>query len=231
MEEPMNLLPSYWLRRPAAALSPSQQAEFDAVLEAALLAGPAQPLDYPLEAPKWQFLCYAAEQRGLALHGSLNTGIDLFEPRQASDLRAFGAQQAVYAASDGIWPMFFAIVDRARHPTSIMNGCIRLETPGGELSEPYYFFSVGRHVYPLRPYTAGAVYLLPGEAFGSEPPMPFGEAKVHIAQLASLEPVAPLAKLLVEPEDFPFLAEMRAHDDDRLEEYAAALSTGAPWPE
>ena len=61
--------------------------------------------------------------------------------------------------------------------------------------------------------------------------MPFGTSEVHIAQLASFSPVQPLAKLTVTPTDFPFLAHIRGHDDQRLAEYAKALQNGAPWPE
>ena len=60
--------------------------------------------------------------------------------------------------------------------------------------------------------------------------MAFGPYQVKIAQLASFEPVVPLAKLSVAPEDFPFLNQIRGHDDERLQEYATALQTGAPWP-
>jgi hypothetical protein len=224
-------LPNYWLPRPHYNLDPPLQAGFDAVLDAALARGPDQPMDYPLDAPRWLFLCYAAERRGLALHGSLDPNIERFKPRQPHDLREFGAQLAVYAASEGIWPMYFAIVDRLRYPTAIVNACIRLEAPDGTLSPPHYFFSVGRHVIDQQPYTSGMVYLLPRGPFRPEPPFPYGDYKVHTAQLASPEAVQPLAKLAVAPQDFPFLAHMRAHDDDRLAEYAQALSTGAPWPE
>jgi hypothetical protein len=34
----------------------------------------------------------------------------------------------------------------------------------------------------------------------------------------------------VTPDDFPFLAQMRGHNDHRLADYARALETGAPWP-
>jgi hypothetical protein len=61
--------------------------------------------------------------------------------------------------------------------------------------------------------------------------MAFGPSVVHFAQLASPVPVQPLAKLTVTPQDFPFLAQIRGHDDGRLQEYATALQTGAPWPE
>jgi len=60
--------------------------------------------------------------------------------------------------------------------------------------------------------------------------MAFGSYQVHIAQLASFVPVKPLATLTVTPEDCPFLAHIRGHHDERLEEYATALQTGAPWP-
>jgi hypothetical protein len=224
-------LPSYWLSRPPFVLDSSTRAAFDSLLETAAAGDGTTFIDYRLEAPRWAFLCYAAEERGFALHGSLNPGITLFEPRQPSDLRAFGAQLAVYAAADGIWPMYFAILDREKYPTTLMNACIRLESPAGEISPPYYFFSVGKHVIAERPYTQGAVYLLPRATFSPEPPFPFGEVKVHTAQLACFAPLKPFAKLAVLPEDFPFLEQMRAHDDDRLEEYAAALANGQPWPD
>jgi hypothetical protein len=67
--------------------------------------------------------------------------------------------------------------------------------------------------------------------FTFQPSMAFGSNEVHFAQLASLEPVQPLAKLTVTPEDFPFLGQIRGHDDQRLQEYATALQTGAPWPQ
>jgi hypothetical protein len=93
-------LPDYWLPRPAALLDSATRAAFDALLSAAAAGAPGAPIDYRLAAPKWQFLCYAAEQGGLALHGSSDLSIDRFEPRRAADLNEFGAQEAVYAASD-----------------------------------------------------------------------------------------------------------------------------------
>jgi hypothetical protein len=60
--------------------------------------------------------------------------------------------------------------------------------------------------------------------------MAFGSSTVHFAQLASFVPVQPLAKLTITPEDFPFLRQIRGHDDERLQEYATALQTGGPWP-
>jgi hypothetical protein len=202
----------------------------DALLEAAVAQGSEQPFDYSLHLPKWQFLCYIAEQHNLALHGSGNHEIDCFEPRQSSDFAEFGAQQAVYAAADGIWPMYFAIVDRSKSP-SIVNACIYLEEENGALSKPYYFFSISKQAVDRQPYHAGVVYLLPSGSFMRQPPFQAGAFRVHVAQLASPEEVVPLAKLVIEPADFPFIAQMHTHDDERLALYAEAMSQGLPWPE
>jgi hypothetical protein len=178
---------------------------------------------------RWQFLCHLADARGLVLHGSANPDIALFEPRQADDLGEFGNQKAVYAAGDGIWAIFFAIVDRPRIP-SVTNACVRLADATGKVSPPRYVFSISRSVRSSEPWRSGTVYVLPGDTFSLQPPLSFGEFEVRIPQLASLVAVRPIARVAVDPADFPFLAQIRAHDDDRLAEYAHALETGAPWP-
>ncbi len=223
-------LQPYWLSRPVYPIDEDLRKAFDAVLDKALDNGTNAPIDFPLVTPKWLFLCYAAEQRGLALHGSANPDIRVFEPRQPQDLNDFGAQLAVYAASDGIWPMYFAIVDRTRCST-LTNACVRVEFPDGFMSQPYYLFSLDRRALRQHPYCNGYVYLLPRDTFVDEPPFPFGEVNVHSAQLASNVPVKPFARLAVSPEDFPFLSQMMAHEDERLQEYANAMISGLPWPE
>jgi hypothetical protein len=170
-----------------------------------------------------------ADHHDIALHGSGDANILLFEPRQSNDLHEFGNQKAIYAASDGLWAMFFAIVDRER-VNSITNACVRLEDDTGAVRGPLYVFSVSQAALAGQPWRTGTVYLLPRNTFITQPPMAFGSSKVHIAQLASLVPVQPLAKLTVTPDDFPFLLQIRGHDDGRLQEYATALQTGAPWP-
>jgi hypothetical protein len=222
-------LPDYWLVRPQINLDDATRAAFDALIPTAPDPAGCPTIQYDLPAPKWLFLCYAAEQHNVALHGSGNPDIAMFEPRQSNDLNEFGNQKAVYAASDGIWAMFFAIVDRER-VASITNACVRLVEQSGLTHGPYYVFSVSRSALPARPWRTGTVYLLPRTTFVNQEPMPFGTSQVHIAQLASLTAVQPLARLTVTPADFPFLAEIRGHVDERLAEYASALQNGAPWP-
>lgn len=225
------VLPDYWLPRPAMALDPQKQAAFDELLAQAKDAGPDKALPYTLPFPRWQFLCYVADQRGVALHGTGNPTIRRFEPRQPIDLTDFGNQRAVYAAGDGIWAMFYAVVDRTTYAMSISNACVRLADATGWASEPHYVFSVSRWALAQQPWRTGFVYLLPADTFTVQPPQPFGPYEVHVPQLASFEPVAPLARLAIEPADFPFLAAIRPHDDERLSEYAHAMQTGGPWPD
>ncbi len=223
------ILPDYWLTRPGVTIDERTRNAFDELLDAADGMGGCPTIEFTLHWPKWQFLCYLADQRDIALHGSGDPHIALFEPRQSSDLNEFGNQKAVYAASDGLWAMFFAVVDRDR-VGSITNACVRLANQAGTMHGPYYVFSVSQSALPHRPWRTGTVYLLPRSTFTVQPPMAFGPDTVHFAQLASFEPVPPLAKLTVTPADFPFLTSIRGHDDARLEEYATALQTGAPWP-
>ena len=223
-------LPDYWMTRPKADFNEGTRMAFDELLASTLSLGGCPTIQFSLPWAKWQFLCHVADHHNIALHGSGDPNIILFEPRQANDLTEFGNQKAVYAASDGIWAMFFAIVDRDR-VTSVTNACVRLEEETGEVHGPFYVFSVSQSALPNQPWRTGTVYLLPRNSFITQSPMAFGSSKVHIAQLASLQPVQPLAKLTITPEDFPFLSQIRGHDDQRLQEYATALQTGAPWPQ
>jgi hypothetical protein len=206
------------------------QLAFDELLSTTLNIGGCPTIKFTLSYPKWQFLCHLSDHHDIALHGSGDPNIVLFEPRQSNDLSEFGNQKAIYAASDGLWAMFFAIVDRER-VGSITNACVRLADEADTLHGPFYVFSISQAALPNQPWRTGTVYLLPRSTFITQPPVAFGSYQVQIAQLASFVPVQPLAKLAVTPSDFPFLSQIRGHDDQRLQEYATALQTGAPWPE
>jgi hypothetical protein len=77
----------------------------------------------PDQFPRWQFLCYLADHKPIVLHGSGNPGLSEVEPRQTNDLNEFSNRRAIYAASDGIWPIYFAIRDREQHAMSLTNAC------------------------------------------------------------------------------------------------------------
>jgi hypothetical protein len=224
-------LPDYWLQRPTLDYSSQSQADSEQLLSTLQSAGKNTLINYNFPEPKWQFLCYVADQKGVVLHGTGNPNIQVFEPRPSNDLNEFGAQTAVYGAADGLWAMFFAILDREHWPMSTSNACIRLVDEAGKVSEPRYVFSISQSALRQKPWRTGMVYLLPGETFINQPSLQFGPNEVRIPQLASLVPVKPFARLEVAPEDFPFLGDIRGLDDDKLEEYGQAMQSGAPWPE
>ena len=228
------MLPDYWLERPALRSTPSNAAAAEELL-AAVDDAAQLPLDadevlrHHDDVEPWLLLCALAERRPVAFHGTGEGGIESFEPRQPIDFAPFGDQKAVFATSDPIWAMFYAIVDRERYEVTLNNGCIFLLEPPGP---PHYFFSISRTALPERPWRRGYVYVLPADTFVEQPGGEYGGySQARIPQLASPVPVAPLARLGVSPEDFPFLDQIRGHDDERLSEYAQAVMTAAPWPE
>ena len=225
------MLPDYWLQRPNIAIDSQTHSDFDQLF-ARIKAGRTRTrIDYTLPAPKWQFLCYLADQQGVVLHGTGDPHIQVFEPRPSNDLNEFGAQTAIYAARDGLWAMFFAILDRSHYPMATSNACVRLVDEAGQVSEPRYVFSISQYALRQQPWRTGMVYLLPGDTFIHQPSLRFGPYEVRVPQLASLVPVKPFARLEVAPEDFPFLKDIRGIDDERLAEYGQAMQAGAPWPE
>ena len=221
-------LPDYWLPSPMRELDAATQKAFDEILDDAV-AQESPLLDYSLAAPKWQFLNYAAAHRNLALHGSGNPAIARFQPRQPLDLTEFGNQNAVYAAADGIWAMFYAILDRDTYSLTMANACIQIVT-GETSSQSLYHFSISRSALAEKPWRNGIVYLLPRGTFVEQPSIPFDSVQVKIPQLASPVAVSPLARIQVAPSDFPFLEQVRGHDDARLHDYMIAMQTGAPLP-
>jgi hypothetical protein len=107
---------------------------------------------------RWQFLCSLAARRRIAFHGTGDPHIERFEPREPVDFAPFGRQRAVFATSDPIWAMFYAIADRLRYGLTLNNGCLVLEDTG----ETYYYFSVSRQSLARRPWRTGYLYFLPG---------------------------------------------------------------------
>ena len=225
------ILPKYWLERPPMKRDEEMALICDHFLQQTFATGENHLIHYTLPVPKWQFLCHIADHHHIVLHGSGDSNIGRFEPRQPIDITSFGSQHAVYAAADGIWAMFFAILDRDAYAMSLHNACVRLADHAGTLSNPFYIFSISAHALEHQPWRQGTVYLLPRTTFHTQPPVYLGDEEIHIAQLASVVPVTPFARLTVQPGDFPFLQQIKGHDDERFQEYATAIQTGSPWPD
>lgn len=229
-------LPDYWIQRPSFDLDVPTLATIDRFLSDVRGRGVGRILDLDTilrdrrEVTPWKFLCGLADRRAIAFHGTGDPNIDSFEPREPIDFAPFGHQTAVFATSDPIWAMFYAIVDRGRYRITLNNGCILLLDPEGRYGDPHYYFSITRAALRRRPWRTGYVYLLSARSFEQQPAGTYAGRGARVPQLASPTAVKPFARLQVFPRDFPFLAQIRGHDDERLSEYAQAVMTAAPWP-
>jgi hypothetical protein len=231
------MLPDYWMERPAMPLGRSTRSAIDELLSLDREAVGDRPVDVDAllrergDVSRWQFLCGLAERRRIAFHGTGDPNIESFEPRKPIDFAPFGDQEAVFSTSDPIWAMFYAIVDRDRYRVTLNNGCILLTDSDGRRGVPYYYFSITRGALEQRPFRTGYVYFLPPQSFVEQPSTMYAGHAARVPQLASPVAVRPFARLRVAPTDFPFLAQIRGHDDDRLAEYAQAVMAAAPWPD
>jgi hypothetical protein len=218
----------YLLPQPPFDLSPEKQAEFDALFTS---IQPGGLIDYRLAHPKWQFLSYLCQSSSLVLHGSQNVGITEVEPRQAMDVRAYSGQNAIYATTDGIWVIFFAIIDRKKFsPLSLFNSCLDIRISPEQTWGPFYFFSITHSALVQEPWCEGSVYILPREGFVQEPAQPMMGAEIVFPHWIGRKPTQPIARLTVGPQDFPFLAAIHGHDDEKLTKLASKEPDGFPWP-
>jgi hypothetical protein len=200
----------------------------------ALLAStsPGVYIDYHLSFPKWQFLNYLCSAKELVLHGSQNNTIHRVEPRKALDVRDFSAQEMIYATTDGIWVMFFAIIDRMNYqPLSLYNSCLQIRISAEEVLGPLYLFSITYSALLKKPWCEGTIYILPRQSFSKEPSQQMMGTEITFPHWISSLPADPVAKLKVTPQDFPFLEQIHGHDDEKLTQHMAANPDGFPWPE
>ncbi|HEY4349080.1 MAG TPA: hypothetical protein VGM80_16015 [Gaiellaceae bacterium] len=227
------VLPDYWIERPPLRTGRATEAAVDAFLRLADANAGGELLDVDAllnettRVTRWQFLCSLAARRRIAFHGTGDPDIERFEPREPIDYAPFGKQRAVFATSDPIWAMFYAIVDRGGHELTLNNACLLLEDTG----DAYYYFSVSRQALPWRPWRTGYLYFLPSDTFVEQPGRDYAGRPARVPQLASPVAVAPFARLRIAPRSFPFLGRIRGHDDERLGEYAQAVMSAAPWPD
>ena len=106
----------------------------------------------------WHFLSDLAERREIAFHGNPgDPNIASFEPREPIDFAPFGHQKAVFATTDPIWAMYYAIVDRDRYRLTLANGCILLVDAEGRPGLPHYFFSITGDALREQPWRTGYV--------------------------------------------------------------------------
>ena len=134
---------------------------------------------YPLH----ELLTHLVVEHGLLLHGS-NASLERLEPRPARDFRT--ELRAVVACDDGIWPIFYAVVARAR-VEGVFTACLHVGR------RRLYLFAMGADPASADSWTRGVVHALPRDGFRRE----WGREWVRG------EAVEPVLRVHVGPEDFP----------------------------
>jgi hypothetical protein len=216
-------IPEYWLTRPEFDFDAHREV-FEFALREALQVGVGQS---PPDVPVWAWLSWLCEAHGFVAHGTGKADITVFEPRQSNDTGWFGNRKAVYAASDALWSMFFAIMNRPTVPMRIVNSAISVWR-NGKL-EPRYFFGVSGAALEDSAFRNGSVYLLPNMGFEREPADSSLGFPFESHHLASPEPVRPAFRVPVRPSDFPFLSRIHSYNPEALAASFARDPDGFPW--
>lgn len=150
-------------------------------------------LNYDLPYAKTAFTGWLVAEKGVLLHGSNRAGIEELTPRKQTNFS--GKQvEAVFASVDGIWPLYFALLDY-QNPNlrTTRNGCFSLA------GERYYLFCVNQEAFESSLWTSGWVYILPPDGFVSQDP-----EGIWRSEWICKNVVKPLAALPVTYQDFPF---------------------------
>jgi hypothetical protein len=200
--------------RPAPVLTLDTQKldAFESLFLQTRRLGPGAAIDYNITYPKHEFLRYLVDRKPILLHGSNYSDLNVLLPvRFSTDARAAMNRETVFAAADGILPMFFAILDRENYVGTISNGAYRLPDATGSATN-HYFFSLNAEMLKLGPFRRGWIYLLPKDKFK----LAADGYGVVLEEWISKEPVQVLAKLSISPEDFPLLDAIWGHDEIEL---------------
>lgn len=195
-------------REPPLALDAAKRAAFES-RAARVLSGEGPILEWDLAYPKHEFTRYLVAHHPVLLHGTPRTGVERLEPAEQTLFDGTSAT-AVFASDDGIWPIFFATIDRGQYsgPYSLRNAAM-VAGRGGRGAAPLPVLD--------EPRTAGCRRLVRGRcphpATGDVPADGVGGGALSgVSDVA----VTPLGRLEVGPEDFPFHGRISAH---RLREW------------
>ena len=203
------------LTAPALVLTPQKQADFEQLLDGILNNLDGMGIVYELPYPKYEFVQFVMARDVFIFHGSNSREIEVFSPVRSSvelfDRGGTGNLQAVYGTHDGLWAMFFAVVNRKQLKGSIRNGVMYMHNRAGE-ALAVYNFSINQDQLAEQPWTEGGLYFLPREAFERQKMT----EESYANEWACYESVKPAARLDVKPEDFPFLSQIGGHDDGFL---------------
>ena len=192
------------IRRVVRPVSAECQNAFDDLLVASLERDGGGLITYRLPYPKSEFLNYLCDWKGFVAHGSPLADLTRLEPvRLGSDTNEFGNRQQVFGSPDAMWAMWFAILDKSR-VSRTDNGCVRVGRGSGRAK--YCHFELPREQRGVYPFVAGMMYLARPESY----PNRRGQGVLkwfdaEIEEWGSTGPVAPILRVAVKPEEFPYL--------------------------
>lgn len=190
-----------------------QEAAFEALWTRQVEPGAGQPVRWDPSASRHAFLEWVCTRKPVVLHGSNDGTIEQFSPRRrtlATNLA--GSEAGVFACTDAARAISYAILDRSRYRGAFHNDALRFS--GRDETVCLYHFSINREFRDAEPaiFRPGSVYLLPRQGF--RPDRTAGlAAGLEWVNRSSVEP---LARLEVEPADFPLLDRVKSHDDSHV---------------
>jgi hypothetical protein len=196
---------SEYLAGPDLAPDSARDRSFGNMARALIGGQGCQPIDFDLRYPKHEFLRFVAEGGHALLHGSNDPAIDVMSTsRRSVDARLTHSGNAVFACADGLWAIYYALIDRTEYQGTLRNDARLLPQPDGTRRRAYFL-----SVNATARWRSGVVYLLPTDTFTR-----FGDESS--LEWASAIDVRPFASLAVSPNDFPLLDAVRVHDDSPL---------------
>lgn len=196
------------IRRIIRPVEEEQRLAFDHLVDSAQQSGPNTLIDYNLPYPKSDFLNYLCDWRGYVLHGSPVHDLDVLQPiRKSGDNNEFGNRQQIFGSPDAIWAMWFAILDKSKFNRT-SNGCVRVGLGAQRIK--YYHFELPKSNKENFPFTQGMMYITRASDFPDKRPYPLLEYfNAEIEEWGSTNPITPLARIKVDPKDFPYLNQVQ----------------------
>lgn len=177
---------------------------------------------------RWVFLEYLTRRCEVVLLGSNDPYLTRLEPFVLAPSIPGWDTPRYFAFSDGMRPMYQAIVDlnrlqRMNHLAQVVVADVGHDNSAPEPSR--FYFGLDYRVLPEAPWRRGTVYLYARADMPSgfdAPDGPIGEADPP-------QPIRPLAKLEVAPWDWPLLGRVRGFNVEAHQERARDWNGAFPW--
>jgi hypothetical protein len=160
-----------------------QLSSFDHLWENFLALDRGRFIEYDCDYPKYEFLQFLVDHKGVILHGSQNDDLNVLEPRATVGTEGANAIKGVWGTSDAMFPIFWATLNRIE---SLFEIDIDTETDS-------YFACLKDPSQASDIWCNGVVYVIDRQPF----------YQTGHRTWVSLISVSPLGKLRVGPGDFP----------------------------